>query len=281
MPYCSSRRKTIGCGNFLRHCVTQALERPERLTNVVFLQDMESHMRLWYYARGDGNAMMPLTRGGCAVTCQEVLAQVINWLQKAQIILSRGSKCQFALDDNYLEDLKEALLYAYPQVIDNGRGLVWTGPSEVTSAPSRTPSQPAQRAESPREPSPLGEALPSNSQNFEAEQHHLTVLFCDLVDLTALNRQLALKDLREVVRAYQETCAKVITHFSGDIAQCLGGGLLVYLGYPRAHEDEALWATQARLTIYICDAQCYYRPEPYTRRLNAVKTSWGGATGVC
>jgi class 3 adenylate cyclase len=73
------------------------------------------------------------------------------------------------------------------------------------------------------------------------------VLFCDLVDSTALSSQLDPEDLREVVRAYQDTCAKVIARFEGHIAQYLGDGLLVYFGYPRAHEDDAQRAVRAGL----------------------------------
>jgi class 3 adenylate cyclase len=73
------------------------------------------------------------------------------------------------------------------------------------------------------------------------------VLFCDLVDSTPLASQLDPEDLREVVRAYQETCAKVIARFDGYIAQYLGDGLLVYFGYPLAHEDDAQRAVRAGL----------------------------------
>ena len=73
------------------------------------------------------------------------------------------------------------------------------------------------------------------------------MLFCDLVDSTVLASQLDPEDLREVVRAYQETCAKVIARFEGHIAQYLGDGLLVYFGYPLAHEDDAQRAVRAGL----------------------------------
>jgi predicted ATPase/class 3 adenylate cyclase len=73
----------------------------------------------------------------------------------------------------------------------------------------------------------------------EAERRQLTVMFCDLVDSTALASHLDLEDLREVIRAYQATCAEVIQRFDGHIAQYLGDGLLVYFGYPHAHEDDA------------------------------------------
>ena len=81
----------------------------------------------------------------------------------------------------------------------------------------------------------------------EAERRQLTVLFCDLVDSTVLASQLDPEDWREVVRAYQETCAKVIARFEGHIAQYLGDGLLVYFGYPLAHEDDAQRAVRAGL----------------------------------
>ena len=66
----------------------------------------------------------------------------------------------------------------------------------------------------------------------DAERRQLTVLSCDLVDSTRLTSQLDPEDLREVVCAYQATCAEVIQHCDGHIAQYLGDGLLVYFGYP-------------------------------------------------
>jgi class 3 adenylate cyclase len=73
----------------------------------------------------------------------------------------------------------------------------------------------------------------------DAERRQLTVLFCDLVDSTHLASQFDPEDWREVVRAYQQTCAEVIQRFEDHIAQYLGDGLLVYFGYPQAHEDDA------------------------------------------
>jgi class 3 adenylate cyclase len=90
---------------------------------------------------------------------------------------------------------------------------------------------------------------PSEPQPPEAERRQLTVLFCDLVDSTVLASQLDPEELREVVRAYQEAGAKVIARFEGHIAQYLGDGLLVYFGYPLAHEDDAQRAVRAGLGI--------------------------------
>src|SRR5262249_42585641 len=82
-----------------------------------------------------------------------------------------------------------------------------------------------------------------------AERRQLTVLFCDLVGSTALSAQLEPEDLREVVRAYQDTCTKVIARFEGHIAQYLGDGLLVYFGYPQAHQADGRGAVRAGLGI--------------------------------
>src|SRR5262249_11382019 len=101
----------------------------------------------------------------------------------------------------------------------------------------------------PPPPSPASPPAPPEAASAppEAERRQLTVLFCDLVDSTVLASQLDPEDLREVVRAYQDTCAKVIARFEGHIAQYLGDGLLVYFGYPRAHEDDAQRAVRAGL----------------------------------
>jgi class 3 adenylate cyclase len=64
-------------------------------------------------------------------------------------------------------------------------------------------------------------------------------MFCDLVGSTSLSEQLDPEEYREVVRAYQETCDAVIQRYDGRLAQYLGDGILVYFGYPAAHEDDA------------------------------------------
>lgn len=82
-----------------------------------------------------------------------------------------------------------------------------------------------------------------------AELRQLTVLFCDLVGSTALADTLDPEDLRDVTSAYHTACTEVIARFEGHIAQFLGDGLLVYFGYPVAHEDDARRAVQTALGI--------------------------------
>jgi class 3 adenylate cyclase len=74
-------------------------------------------------------------------------------------------------------------------------------------------------------------------------------MFCDLVDSTKLSQQLDPEDLREVVRAYQATAAEVIQQYEGHMAQYLGDGLLIYFGWPVAHEDDAQRALHSGLGI--------------------------------
>ena len=90
-------------------------------------------------------------------------------------------------------------------------------------------------------------AVPATSQ--VAERRQLTVMFCDLAESTALVGQLDLEYWRDLVRAYQTTCAEVVRRFDGHIAQYLGDGILVYFGYPQAHEDDAQRAVRASLGL--------------------------------
>src|SRR5262249_34562888 len=83
----------------------------------------------------------------------------------------------------------------------------------------------------------------------EAERRQLTVMFCDLVGSTALSTQLDPEELREVIRAYRESCASAISRFGGYLGKYIGGGVLVYFGYPQAHEGCAQRAVPAALGI--------------------------------
>ena len=83
----------------------------------------------------------------------------------------------------------------------------------------------------------------------EAERRQVTVLFCDLVDSTQLSQHLDAEDYRAVVRAYQEAAVTAMQPWDGYVAQYLGDGLLVYFGWPTAHEDAAVRAVHASLAL--------------------------------
>jgi class 3 adenylate cyclase/tetratricopeptide (TPR) repeat protein len=275
----------------------------------------------------------------------EVLEQVIALLQRHGRVSYRALKRQFHLDEDYLEDLKEAILYAYAQVIVDGRGFVWRDDAPLLHADRRNETEAERRfhallpgviallrqerrvtfrtlkyifrldetflddvrrelrfrrlaldengeglvwtgeespagpfgAAPPRPPAPPPEAVvvtsPASSVSSlpvtktaplhdgaaalpepvhhasDAERRQLTVLFCDLVGSTQLSGQLDPEDLRTVVRTYQEAAAEVVQLYEGHIAQYLGDGLLVYFGYPTAHEDDARRAVYTGLYI--------------------------------
>lgn len=146
-----------------------------------------------------------------------VLSEVEDLLRSRGRVSYRALKVQYALDDERIGTLREELLYAHPgKVVEDGQGLVWT------AGASGTP---------------------------DAERRHLTVMFCDVVGSTPLASQFDPEEWREVMRAYYETCEKVIARFDGHVANYLGDGLLVYFGYPRAHEDDAQRAVRAGLGI--------------------------------
>ena len=104
-----------------------------------------------------------------------------------------------------------------------------------------------QAAPQPAAPPELAPAAPGPAE--AAERRQLTVMFCDLVGSTDLSQHLDAEDLRSVVRAYQEAASGAIDRYAGHIAQYLGDGLLVYFGYPQAHEDDAERAVRAGLEI--------------------------------
>jgi len=99
------------------------------------------------------------------------------------------------------------------------------------------------------EPAAAVEGSSKQPASAEAERRQLTVMFVDLVGSTALSERLDPEDLREVIRAYQETCSEAVGRFEGHIAKYIGDGLLVYFGYPRAHEDDARRAVSAGIGI--------------------------------
>jgi class 3 adenylate cyclase len=191
-----------------------------------------------------------------------VLDQVVALLQRRGRVTYNALKLQFHLDDDQLAVLKDELLYAHPQVVDDaGRGLRWT---DDTAAP-QTPAPPAPQYAPPpvsqKDYSPQGASPGTTPHPPDADRRQLTVLFCDLVDSTELASQLDPEEWREVVRAYQDTCAKVIARYEGHIAQYLGDGLLVYFGYPLAHEDDAQRAVRAGLGMVEAMAQLNARLE--------------------
>jgi class 3 adenylate cyclase len=82
-----------------------------------------------------------------------------------------------------------------------------------------------------------------------AERRQVTVMFSDLVGSTALSARMDPEDLREVISAYQKCVAETVRRFGGFVAKYMGDGVLIYFGYPQAHEDDAERAVRAGLEL--------------------------------
>src|SRR5271165_5908579 len=106
-------------------------------------------------------------------------------------------------------------------------GATGTAPAAiVTAAPSDAPAPPA-----------------------DAERRQLTVMFCDLVGSTALSTRHDPEDLRELIGDYHRAVAETVGRFDGFVAKYMGDGVLIYFGYPQAHEDDAERAVRAGLAV--------------------------------
>lgn len=152
-----------------------------------------------------------------------VLDQVVELISGRGRVSHQALKLEFDLDDGRFQAIREELRYAHGATIrDEGSGFVWVGESAGAVPLSQSP---------------------------EAERRHLTMLFCDLVGSTPLASRFDPEEWREIIRTYYDACGKVIARFDGHIALYLGDGLLVYFGYPLAHEDDAQRAVRAGLGI--------------------------------
>ena len=184
------------------------------------------------------------------MTFDDILAQVMTLLQRQGRVSYPALKVRFSLDDEYLEALKAEIIEAQHLATDeNGRVLVWAGSTAEASAAAAPPAQPTPQPAAQAQRSPEVTPRVPASPPPDAERRQLTVMFCDLVESTKLASQLDPEDWRDVVRAYQRVCTDVIQRYEGHIAQLLGDGLLVYFGYPQAHEDDPQRAVRTGLGI--------------------------------
>ena len=109
----------------------------------------------------------------------------------------------------------------------------------------------ALRAATPTQGStqPADTALEQPGVPYDADRRQLTVMFCDLVDSTALAARLDPEELRELMRAYRKACEEIVSRYQGHVAQYRGDALMAYFGWPSAHEDDAERSVRAALEI--------------------------------
>jgi class 3 adenylate cyclase len=161
-----------------------------------------------------------------------------GWLRSLGLEQYEAAFRENAIDDTVLrsltaEDLKEM------GVIPIGHRRKLLDAIAVLSA------DPSGDGPSPAAPPVRDEPPPKDA----AERRQLTVMFCDLVGSTALASSMDPEDLREVISAYQKCTAETVRRFDGFVAKYMGDGVLVYFGYPQAHEDDAERAVRAGLEL--------------------------------
>jgi class 3 adenylate cyclase/predicted ATPase len=209
------------------------------------------------------------------MTFDEILGQVIDLLQRQGRVSYGALKRRFALDDDYLQDMKDELIVAQRLAVDeDGKVLVWVGASLIPGSKFQAPSS---HPPVPSTQHPDARRRTLDPRLDAGERRQLTVMFCDLVGSTALSGQLDPEELREVVQTYQQTCAEVISPYEGYIAQYLGDGVLVYFGYPAAHEDDARRAVRTGLEIV---GAIHELSLPHTRLPQPLQVRIGIHTGL-
>src|SRR5262252_327359 len=190
------------------------------------------------------------THGGVAVTFNEVLSQTIAMLHQHGRVSYRALKRQFAIQDDYLEDLKDAILFAHPEVSDEeGRGLVWTGAAGSASVAPSAPVEPPGRAPLAYTPPYLAEKILTSKSALEGERKQVTVLFADLKGSTELIRDLDPEQARALLDPALQRMMEAVHRYEGTVNQVLGDGIMALFGAPVAHEDHAARACYAALAM--------------------------------
>ena len=177
-------------------------------------------------------------------------------LERERRLSYRFIQRQFDLADEAVDELRYELTVGRRVAADDaGEALVWIGHAGVEDehrplAERMEPSLP--RAREPAvvssAPAATGTASKASKQS-AAQRRQLTVMFCDMVGSTALSTQMDPEDLRDVITSFQDECRAAISRYEGFIARYMGDGMLVYFGYPQAHEEDTERAIRAGLDI--------------------------------
>ncbi len=180
------------------------------------------------------------------MTFKEVLAHVIDWLQQDQRISYRALKRQFALDDDYLEDLKVELIEVRQVAVDqDGKILVWRGAAAAAVAPTAPP----QHVPLTYTPPHLAEQILTSRSALEGERKQVTVLFADLKGSMELLANRDPEEARQLLDPVLERMMAAVHRYEGTVNQVLGDGIMALFGAPLAHEDHAVRACYAALAM--------------------------------
>lgn len=180
------------------------------------------------------------------MTFDDVLAQVLELLQREQRVSYRALKRRFALDEEYLEDLKAEIIQAKRLAVDEqGKVLVWTGSATTSAAPMLAPlPTPASYT-----PPYLASKILTSRNALEGERKHVTVLFADVAGFTTLSEHLEPEDIHLIMDGCFALLADKVHHYEGTINQFTGDGIMALFGAPIAHEDHASRALHTALDI--------------------------------
>jgi class 3 adenylate cyclase len=199
------------------------------------------------------------------MTFDELLAQIRELLQREQRISYRALKRRFDLDDDYLGDLKEELIYAKRLAADEeGRVLVWRGDSALPPSLATAPLQAQERPPLAYTPPYLAEKVLTARPALEGERKQVTVLFADLKDSTELIRGLDPEAAQQLLDPAIHIMMDAVHRFEGTVNQVLGDGIMALFGAPIAHEDHALRASYAALAMQVA-------MQPYTEEVRRTR----------
>src|SRR5262244_3926820 len=184
------------------------------------------------------------------MTFEEILDQALALLQRRGRVTYRTLKLEFSLDDDHLEALKDELLYAHPQVVDDdGRGLVWTGEARPTLTPGSPPATDQALAPLSYTPPYLAEKILTSKSVLEGERKLVTVLFADLKGSMELLADRDPEEARAILDPVLERMMAAVHRYEGTVNQVMGDGIRALFGAPVAHEDHAVRACYAALRM--------------------------------
>ena len=184
------------------------------------------------------------------MTFKEILTQVIDWLQQDKRLSYRALKRQFALDDDYLDDLKAELIEARRVALDeDGRVLVWTGDTAPAAATPSVAAEPSAPAPHTYTPSYLAEKILTSRSALEGERKQVTVLFADLKGSMELLAERDPEEARQLLDPVLERMMAAVHRYEGTVNQVMGDGIMALFGAPLAHEDHAVRACYAALAM--------------------------------
>jgi class 3 adenylate cyclase len=184
------------------------------------------------------------------VTFDEVLEQALEMLQRRGRVSYRALQVQFQLNDSLLEVLKDEIVEVHQLARDQeGKMLVWTGDTASSSVPAAAPVLDHGRTPLTYTPPHLAEKILTSRSALEGERKQVTVLFADIKDSTELIRDLDPEAAQQLLDPALHTMMEAVHRFEGTVNQALGDGIMALFGAPLAHEDHALRACYAALTM--------------------------------